>query len=418
MELLKQNTAATILVGPVLDSTGAAYTGMAITDFNLTKNGTTAAMAAAASVTHSHEGHYLLTFTTGNTDTLGRLVVSCNKSGYAMPPARFSVLKSTAFDALITNGDILTPATAVSGGNSGELQFYLTNGATYASLAATDTAMLVSRLTSTRAAYLDNLAARVFTAGERAWVKFTTGLNLYIRVFQPDTGYVYRQTNGGEFVAYQGANWDTQWLTMTELGTTGWYYAEAAGDIDTEVNYVVDVWKRIGLEPASNDTKLADGAWGPETEAGLGDLLSEVLARVNAARITYQGPISNTLTATIIQGDTYTTSDLVWTVEDYTGPSVSGSTGKLRICKLEDFNEDGAVSAELEVDATASMVGADLVITSALTAAQTAALESSPPDDKWNYVYQVVLTLSGGSVLTPDRATGAMTVNKRVGPSA
>lgn len=106
MELLKQSTAATILVGPVLDSTGAAYTGMAIADFNLTKNGTTAAMAAAASVTHSHEGHYLLTFTTGNTDTLGRLAVSCNKSGYAMPPARFTVLAAAAFDTLVTNGTL------------------------------------------------------------------------------------------------------------------------------------------------------------------------------------------------------------------------------------------------------------------------------------------------------------------------
>ena len=40
MHLLKQSTAASILVGPVLDSSGAAYTGMAIGDFNITKNGT------------------------------------------------------------------------------------------------------------------------------------------------------------------------------------------------------------------------------------------------------------------------------------------------------------------------------------------------------------------------------------------
>lgn len=103
MELLKQSTAATVLVGPVLDSTGAAYTGMAIGDFNITKNGTTAAMAAAASVSHSHEGHYLVSLTTGNTDTAGRLKISCNKSTYAMPPASFTVLVATVFDALITN---------------------------------------------------------------------------------------------------------------------------------------------------------------------------------------------------------------------------------------------------------------------------------------------------------------------------
>jgi hypothetical protein len=43
-------------------------------------------MAAAATLTHDHNGHYILVFTTGNTDTLGRLDVTCNKSTYAMPP--------------------------------------------------------------------------------------------------------------------------------------------------------------------------------------------------------------------------------------------------------------------------------------------------------------------------------------------
>lgn len=103
MQLLKQSTAATVLIGPVLDSTGAAYTSAVIGDFNITKNGTTAAMAATATVTHDHNGMYLLEFTTGNTDTLGRLTVSCNKATYAMAARHFSVLTATTFDALITN---------------------------------------------------------------------------------------------------------------------------------------------------------------------------------------------------------------------------------------------------------------------------------------------------------------------------
>jgi hypothetical protein len=102
MHILKQSTAATAIVGPILDSTGAVYTGAAIGDLNLTKNGTTAAMAAAATLTHDHNGHYLLAMTTGNTDTLGRLVVTCNKSTYAMPPMIFSVLSANNFDMLIT----------------------------------------------------------------------------------------------------------------------------------------------------------------------------------------------------------------------------------------------------------------------------------------------------------------------------
>lgn len=108
MQPLKQSTAATRLIGPVLDSVGVAYTGAVIGDFNITKNGTTAAMASAASATHSHEGHYLLAFTTGNTDTLGELSVSCNKSTYAMPVSRWTVLTSGMFDALVTNGNVST----------------------------------------------------------------------------------------------------------------------------------------------------------------------------------------------------------------------------------------------------------------------------------------------------------------------
>lgn len=104
MHLLKQSTAASVLVGPVLDSTGAAYTGMAIGDFNITKNGTSAAMASAATATHDHNGHYVIALTTGNTDTLGRLKISCNKATYAMPPSTFEVLAAALFDQIVTNG--------------------------------------------------------------------------------------------------------------------------------------------------------------------------------------------------------------------------------------------------------------------------------------------------------------------------
>lgn len=162
--------------------------------------------------------------------------------------------------------------------------------------------------------------------------------------------------------------------------------------------------------------KLADATFG----SGGGDATlakqNEILARINPARVVYQGPVSSDLTATIIQGDDYLDADgeaLSWIITDYTGPSVSGATAALRIMQLEDFNEDDT-AAELTVTATAAMVGDDLVLKADLTAAQTAALSASPPSDKWNYIYQVVVTLSNGHTVTPARATGAMTVSKRI----
>jgi hypothetical protein len=109
MQLLKQSTAATVEVGPVLDANGDPYTGAVIGDFNLTKNGTTAAMAASATATHSHNGNYLIALTTGNTDTLGRLSISMNKATYAMTIFRYQVATANQFDALVTNGNV-TPA--------------------------------------------------------------------------------------------------------------------------------------------------------------------------------------------------------------------------------------------------------------------------------------------------------------------
>ena len=103
MQLLKQGTAASILVGQVLDSSGAVYTGMAIGDFNITKNGAGAALAAAATATHDHNGHYAIALTTGNTDTPGRIAITCNKTGYVMPPHHFEVLTAKTFDAIVTN---------------------------------------------------------------------------------------------------------------------------------------------------------------------------------------------------------------------------------------------------------------------------------------------------------------------------
>ena len=103
MQLLKQNTAATVLVGPVLDSAGAAVTNAVIGDFQITKNGTSAAMASPATRTHSHNGFYLLSLATGDTDTVGRLVISVNNTAQSMSTHRYTVLLPSVFDALITN---------------------------------------------------------------------------------------------------------------------------------------------------------------------------------------------------------------------------------------------------------------------------------------------------------------------------
>ncbi len=103
MQLLKQSTAATVLVGPVLDSAGIAITTAVIGDFQLTKNGSSAALASPATATHSHNGNYLIALSTGNTDTAGRMDITVNNAAQAMGTHRYTVLVASVFDAIVTN---------------------------------------------------------------------------------------------------------------------------------------------------------------------------------------------------------------------------------------------------------------------------------------------------------------------------
>jgi PKD repeat protein len=101
VQWLKQSTAVSKIVGPILDASGVEYASAVIGDLSLSKNGgTLTALAAAATLTYIANGYYTLALTTGNTDTLGSAEISCNKATYQMPPREFMVLPSTVYDAL------------------------------------------------------------------------------------------------------------------------------------------------------------------------------------------------------------------------------------------------------------------------------------------------------------------------------
>ena len=102
MQLLKQSTASTVYVGPVLDSAGAAVTTAVLSDFRIVKNGT-AATLTGATVTHDANGYYTIALTTGNTDTTGLLTLAVGNTAQSMSTHRYSVLLPSVFDALITN---------------------------------------------------------------------------------------------------------------------------------------------------------------------------------------------------------------------------------------------------------------------------------------------------------------------------
>lgn len=118
MHLLRQSTTATVLVGPVLDSTGAAVTTAVVGDFRIAKEGSTAILSGAT-VTHDANGYYRVALTTGNTDTVGRLAIYSNNTAQSMGTMRFTVLLPSVYDALIANatnttGGLPTATAAIS----------------------------------------------------------------------------------------------------------------------------------------------------------------------------------------------------------------------------------------------------------------------------------------------------------------
>jgi hypothetical protein len=136
----KQSTAATLIVGPILDSAGAEYTSAVIGDLSISKNGgTLTALASAATLTHIANGQYTLVMTTGNLDTLGRLQITCNKSTYQMPPVGLNIVPAMVFDSMVLGTDVLQSDVTQFGGTAGTFA----SGVPTAELDSADKATLV-----------------------------------------------------------------------------------------------------------------------------------------------------------------------------------------------------------------------------------------------------------------------------------
>ena len=118
MKLLKQSTAASVIVGQLLDANGAAVTTGVVGDFGIGKNGSYATLSGAT-VTHIGNGYYSIALTTGNTDTVGRLVLYAVNTSYGMATHHWTVLLASVFDAIVTNatnttGGLATATAAIS----------------------------------------------------------------------------------------------------------------------------------------------------------------------------------------------------------------------------------------------------------------------------------------------------------------
>ena len=111
-QFLKQSTAATVKLGPFVDSTDGVTAETALTisqaDIRLSKNGGAFAQTNnATGATHDENGYYGVPLDTTDTNTLGRLRVAVNESGSLPVWQDFMVVNANVYDSLIGGSDNL-----------------------------------------------------------------------------------------------------------------------------------------------------------------------------------------------------------------------------------------------------------------------------------------------------------------------
>lgn len=100
MLIVRQSTARIVTVGPVLDADGVAVTDGVVGDFKISKNGgAPTALNGSATLTHRNTGHYSLSLTTSDLDTVGSAEIVIDDTVNACQPKELTVIEEAVYDA-------------------------------------------------------------------------------------------------------------------------------------------------------------------------------------------------------------------------------------------------------------------------------------------------------------------------------
>lgn len=118
---LKQSTAATVKIGPFVDSTdgATAETGLTISqaDIRLSKNGGNIAQSNnAAGATHDELGFYDVPLDTTDTNTLGRLLVAVHEAGALPVWEKYMVVPANVWDSMFGADKLQVHADEITAG--------------------------------------------------------------------------------------------------------------------------------------------------------------------------------------------------------------------------------------------------------------------------------------------------------------
>jgi hypothetical protein len=100
----RQSTAIIVTVGPVLDADGVAVTDGVVGDFKISKNGAApAALNGSATLTHRNTGHYSLSLTATDVNTVGTAEIVIDDTVNACPMKEIQVVEPATYDVLFAD---------------------------------------------------------------------------------------------------------------------------------------------------------------------------------------------------------------------------------------------------------------------------------------------------------------------------
>lgn len=148
----------------------------------------------------------------------------------------------------------------------------------------------------------------------------------------------------------------------------------------------------------------ADGAVvDPDTQQGEIEALQAQIAALGAAPVSGSGgtnPVQTDLSLILSAGVEQSTANsyaLVWTIEDYAGPAVGSLSVSLELIHIDNYNA-GVMTADLTKSGAVTKPADDAIFTVQLDAADTADLETSPPDVWWNYKYKLKISYNSNVI--------------------
>lgn len=233
--VIRQSTACTIIIGPILDASGVAVTDGVVGDIKISKNGAApAALNGSATLTHRHSGVYSLALTTTDTNTVGTAQITIDDGTNAMAPKDLQVVEEAIYDAFYASS-----ATGLLPANVTQIA-----GASVSTSSAQIGVNVVNAGGTAWATVVTNLVSSIWSATTRI---LTAGTNIVLAKGTGVTGFTDLDAAGVRTaVGLSTANLDDQLGNIAGDAAGAESAAEAARD-------------RLVNEPITTGAVVTDG---------------------------------------------------------------------------------------------------------------------------------------------------------------